>query len=106
MQEIIRRSTSNDWFEYPAGSRLHYFRFPTRYRLQARDGTSVFFKDRGPTLMHRQPDLGPEEQEVLRTKILKFIKKGYIIPPRAGQVKSLIKYFAVPKGVLEGVTLD
>jgi hypothetical protein len=106
MQEIVRRSTGNDWFEYPAGSRLHYFRFPIRYQFQARDGTSIFFKDRGPTLMRCQPNLGPEEWEVLRTKILKFIKKGYIVPPRAGQVKSLIKYFSVPKGVLEGVTLD
>ena len=67
---------------------------------------SVFFKDRDPTLMRRQLDLGPEEWEVLHTKILKFIKKGYIVPPHAGQVKSLIKYFAVPKGVLKGVTLD
>ena len=57
-------------------------------------------------MIRQQPDLGPEEREVLRTKILKFIKKGYIVPPCAGQVKSLIKYSAVPKGVLEGVTLD
>lgn len=106
LQEIMRRAANNDWFEYPAGSRLHYFRFPSRYQRAARDGVRVFFQDEGPSLMRRQPDLGPEEREVLHKKILKFIKKGYIVPPRAGQVKSLMKYFAVPKGVLEGVTLD
>jgi len=106
LQEIMRRAANNDWFEYPAGSRLHYFRFPSRYQRAARDGVRVFFQDEGPSSMRRQPDLGPEEREVLHKKILKFIKKGYIVPPRSGQVKSLMKYFAVPKGVLEGVTLD
>ena len=56
--------------------------------------------------MHWQPYLGPEEREILCTKILKFIKKGYIVPPCAGQVKSLVNCFAAPKGVLKGVTLD
>ncbi len=35
IQEIIWRATQNDWFEYPGGSWLHYFRFPSRYQSQA-----------------------------------------------------------------------
>jgi hypothetical protein len=31
MREILWRATANDWFEYPAGSRLLFFRFPPRY---------------------------------------------------------------------------
>jgi hypothetical protein len=50
---------------------------------------------------------GPDEQDVIRSKIQKFIKKGYIVPPPGpGEVKSLIKYFAVPKGVLDGDVQD
>jgi hypothetical protein len=107
MQEIVDRAADNDWFEYPVGSQLHYFRFPECYCLQAQYGVSVFFKDSGPTLMRQQPPLlGPSKRNVLKSKILKFIMKGYIVPPEPGQVKSLIKYFAVPKGVLDGVIQD
>jgi hypothetical protein len=107
MREIIRQAADNDWFEYPAESWLHYFHFPERYCLQACNGVAVFFKNNGPTLMQQQLRLsGLDEQDVLKSKILKFIKKGYIIPLEPGQVKSLIKYFAVPKGILDSVVQD
>ncbi len=103
----MKQAADNDWFEYPAGSQLHYFCFPERYRLQARDGVTVFFKDKGPTQMRQQPrQSGPEERDVLKSKISKFIKKGYIVPLEPGQIKSLIKYFAVPKGILDSVVQD
>ncbi len=38
MQEIVWRASNNNWFEYPSGSRLHFFRFPTKYRTLARRG--------------------------------------------------------------------
>jgi hypothetical protein len=64
-----------------------------------------YFKDAGPTFMKAQPPLKTNEKEVLSKEILKFIKKGYIAPPE-NKIRSLIKYFAVPKGVLEGVVQD
>ncbi len=107
LQEIVSRAANNDWLEYPEGFRLHYFRFPAQYRLQARDGINVFFLDKGPSSMWRQPRLsGPDERDVIRSKVRKFIKKGYIVSPPRGGVKSLIMYFAVPKGVLDGVVQD
>ena len=42
---------------------------------------------------------------MLRKKIKKMIDKGYIAPSTR-RIQSLIKYFAVPKGVLEGVVQD
>ncbi len=39
-------------------------------------------------------------------KIVTFIKKGYIVPPGQEKLKPLIKYFAVPKGVLDGKIQD
>jgi hypothetical protein len=50
--------------------------------------------------------MGPEEREVLQRKITKQIGKGYIAGPQNRQHKSVIKYFAVPKGVVEGVAQD
>jgi hypothetical protein len=52
-----------------------------------------------------RPSLKEYKKEVIRGKVRKFIKKGYVSPPE-GKVKSLIKYFAVPKGVLERVVQD
>jgi hypothetical protein len=107
MHEIMKRAADNDWFEYPAGLRLHYFCFLERYCLQACNEVTIFFKDEGSTQMRQQPHLsGPDKQDVLKSKISKFIKKGYIIPLEPGQIKSLIKYFAVPKGILDGVAQD
>jgi hypothetical protein len=107
MRGIMKQAADNDWFEYPPGSRLHYFRFLDCYCFQACNRVTVFFKDEGPMQMRQQPRLsGPDERDMLKSKISKFIKKGYIVPPEPSQIKSLIKYFAVPKGILDGVVQD
>ncbi len=103
--KIMWRATENDWFEYPLGLRLLYFRFPTRYRTQRLSGVKVNFIKEGPRSRRPQPPLGMDKKSVLRKKIIKFVEKGYIacVP---GQVGSLIEYFAIPKGVINGVVQD
>lgn len=97
MQEIIWRSSNNEWFEYPCGSRLHFFRFPKQYRAVARDGVPNFFSSPGPTKKCPQPQPSAEAQVVLREKVAKMVKKRYIVAPEF-KLASLIKHFAVPKG--------
>jgi hypothetical protein len=46
-----------------------------------------------------------DTRQVLRKKIKKMIDKEYIAPS-AKRIQSLIKYFAVPKGVVDGVVQD
>jgi hypothetical protein len=98
MREIVWRAANNDWFEYPMGSRLQYFRFPIKYQILARDGVPTFFLQPGPSQRLPQLNPTPEAKVVLRDKLSKMIKKAYIAPPEA-KLRSLIKYFAVPKGV-------
>lgn len=85
--------------------------------MQALEGVRVWFNQPGPTSKRAQPSLGPEEQEVLQRKITKLIDKGYLGPseednrrrkslPGLRGYKSVIKYFAVPKGRLDGVVQD
>jgi hypothetical protein len=94
----VWHAANNDWFEYPGGSCLHYFRFPSHYHLQARDGVNVFFVNQGPSTKGWQPRLsGPDEQDVIRSKARKFIKKGYIAPPGPEEVKSLINILQFPR---------
>jgi hypothetical protein len=46
-----------------------------------------------------------EAHLVLRQKIKKCINKGYIAPSQQ-RIKSLIKYFAVPKGIVDNIVQD
>jgi hypothetical protein len=66
--------------------------------MQAKQGVKVMFTCKGPSAKQRQPPLMPDKKEVLRKKIKKFVERKYIVPP-AGKITSLIKYFAVPKGL-------
>jgi hypothetical protein len=56
------------------------------------------FTDKRPSLRRQQSSLKPDEKEVLRKKIKKFVEQKYIAPPTS-RIKSLIKYFTVPKGL-------
>ena len=105
MQDILWRVSGNTWFEYPAGSRLLFFRFPAKYRMEARDGVPPYFTKEGPTSMRAQKPMSPEETAVLRDKILKVIKKRYIKVPEE-RLRSVISYFGVPKGVVDGIIQD
>jgi hypothetical protein len=96
--KILWRATENDWFEYLLGSRLLYFGFPYQYRTQALSGVKVNFIKEGPPL-------GVDEKEVFKKKIVKFVAKRYIAPI-LGRVLSLIKYFAIPKGIINGIVQD
>ena len=98
MREIVTRGAHNEWFEYPAGSRVHYFRFPVKYRNLARDGIPVFFMAPGPTSFKAQPPMQDAEKGVLKEKLLTMWRKRYIDVPSC-RLNSAIMYFAVPKGV-------
>ena len=55
--------------------------------------------------MEKQPQMKEDARQVLRKKIKKMIDKGYIAPPTK-KIQSLIRYFAVPKGVVDDVVQD
>ena len=91
IRDILWRASGNTWFKYPMGSRLLYFRFPEKYRMEARDGVPPYFTEKGPTSMRAQKPMSPEETAVLRDKILKVIKKRYITVPEE-RLRSVISY--------------
>lgn len=95
----------SDWFEYPVGSSLNFFRFPARYQNIAKEGVPVSFTQPGPTSMKAQPKMEEDARIVLADKISKVLRKRYIDEPN-DRLRSLMAYFGVPKGVLEGVVQD
>ena len=59
---------------------------------------SVFFEMPGPSTREAQPPIPDQEiQKQVRAKIEKVLKRRYLLSTGL-HVKSLIKYFAVPKG--------
>ena len=97
VSDIMWRAFNADWFEYPVGSRLHFMRFPEKYRNLARDGVPVFFEQEGPTQKRPQRDMPEDAKAVLREKLTNVIGKKYLDVPE-NMIESLIQYFAVPKG--------
>ena len=63
------------------------------------------FTNKGPTSRRLQPPLQPDEKQVLRKKVKKYLERKYITPYQ-GRIHSLIKYFAVPKGIIDGKVQD
>jgi hypothetical protein len=92
--EILWQAANNDWFEYPMGSGLLHFCFPTRYQTQAMSGVGVYYTKKSPTAKRLQPPLGNDKKTVLLKKIQKFMEKEYILPVE-GQIGSSV--FCHPK---------
>ena len=85
-----------DWFEWGKGSTLFFWRWQHEYRSFVRDGLPYWVH--GPKPRSKRPQ--PEEPdqctiEKIREKIGKVRERSYIAP---GFVKSLIRFFTVPKG--------
>jgi len=104
-RDIVWRCCHNSWFEYPSGSRVMFHRLPKRYRKLGRDGVKVYFVGPPPSRKKSQPIVPPDETAILRGKIEKMIQRRYLVPPNK-MLSSLIFYFGVPKGILEGVVQD
>ena len=96
--QMLWHAGQTDWFEYHAGSRLKHFRFPRYYRKLAQDGVPVYFETPGPSTKEAQPPISdPGRRAKVREKLEKVLRRRYML--HAGlPLKSLIKYFDVPKG--------
>jgi hypothetical protein len=95
---ILWHATHTNWFEFHASLRLVHLRFLIRYCEMARDGVPVFFERPGPMTLEVQPPMADEKtRTIAKDKILKIIMQRYLLTMDI-KVKSLFKYFMVPKG--------
>lgn len=95
-QELLEKIGDATWWEWKGGSVLFYWRWPKGYRARAKHGLQVCFTDKKPTTLARQKKEKDEEQRrKIQEKVSKVLKRRYL---GVGAVKSLISFFAVPKG--------
>jgi len=94
--DCLRRGRRSSWWEWSAGSRPFFWRWPHEYLSTIRDGMPIWERDTLPrwTVPQRAaPD--PDMNEAMTKKLHNARGKGYIIP---GTVKSLTSLFSVKKG--------
>ena len=98
-RDAIRRAGLSSWWEWDAGSTLFFWRWPTEYKKDVRDGLEVCVEGQLPEYWARQrwPE-DEREREQLRKKLHKPVSKDYIT---RGFVKSLTSFFAVLKGLTD-----
>ncbi len=95
---MLWHATHMSWFDYHAGSRLVHLRFPTCFRAMAWDGVPIWFEWLGPTTREAQPTISNTEiRAKAKEKKSKVLRRRYLVMTGM-TIKSLIKYFAVPKG--------
>jgi hypothetical protein len=95
-RDCLFRATHATWWGWSLGSTPFFWRWPPSCRELIRDGHPPWFTKEPPQFIQpqrRDPD--PEVAKNITAKLENVTKKGYIRP---GDVKSLTKYFAVPKG--------
>jgi hypothetical protein len=95
-RDCINRCCHATWWEWTEGSRPHFWRWSTEYRLTIRDGLPPWFKMPLPRWLIPQrlePNLAL--RKAMKEKLGKVRRMGYLAQ---GEVKSLTSFFAVPKG--------
>lgn len=93
--EVISKLSNSSWWEWDTGSALYFWRWGEQQQL-ARDGMRPFLSGELPSNKRKGRTLIDDENIGLITdKLATILKRGYI---QRGHVKSLIDFFAVPKG--------
>ena len=96
--DSIVRCINSTWWEWKDGSTCHFWRWPKEVMMFIRDGFPVYVEKKLPEYKMKQrfQGLNSDQLKALEQKIHKVINRRYL---SEGYVKSLINYFAVPKGL-------
>jgi hypothetical protein len=96
VRECVTRSANSTWFDWADGSRLYFWRWPDKWRKEARDGKVAWRKRIPPRKKFtRMLSMDGDIAAKVRSKIAKYIDRRYIM---AGAVLLSMFYFWVMKG--------
>ena len=94
--EAVHRAANSSFWDWDAGSSLFFWRWPTDFVKEARDGTKVNITGKLPRYKSKQQWPKDENiKEKMMAKWIKIIRRKYVQP---GQVVSLTGSFPVAKG--------
>jgi hypothetical protein len=96
-QDCMRRCADAEWWEWSDGSRLLFWRWPVRWRTEARDGAKGFHlgtprpRRHFPPIPVKEPWIIAKDLE----KLEKLLRRRYVVP---GKFVLAVPRFPVPKG--------
>ena len=95
--ECLYYACNASFWEWDLGSRPFFWRWSPEFQKQARDGVPIYWVPEALPTSRKSPSLGKDARVIslMKAKVLKVMLRGYL---KIGLVKSLINYFAVPKG--------
>ena len=99
-RDCIRRAARSTWWDWPAGSRPFFWRWPKEYWESSRDGRKNYIRDKLPINSVPQTPVQVEFRDRVKSKVISVLDKGYIKPN--SNVKSLTHFFQVPKTWKDG----
>jgi hypothetical protein len=96
-RDFVQRICDSSWWNWDGGSTLFFWRWPSEFRTQMRDGIPLWF-DSTLAPSYRRPqraEKNPTLKARVKEKLDKVLKRRYF---EVGLVKSLTTFFGVPKG--------
>jgi len=96
-RDCLCRAAHSSWWEWTAGSRPMFWRWPLDSQADMRDGMMVFFICKEPRYLKRQQKhRDPHTKKLVEEKLQKVIDRGYLDNDQV--IVSLTSYFPVEKG--------
>jgi len=97
--DCLRRARNSTWFEWGDGSRLFFWRWPTDFWREARDGHPIrHYSLPRPRHYTRTVQVEDWMQDKMNTKLRKFFRRRYLVPMPKHLIRVFIVYFPVKKG--------
>ena len=94
----LRQYMHSSYMKWDGGSSLLFWRWPESSRETARDGIPPYIYNSLPTNQPKTRPISAEHEDLVLSKILVCIQKGYIILTSDILIRNYIDYFAVAKG--------
>jgi hypothetical protein len=96
VRECVQRCADSSWWEWSDGSRLLFWRWPSKWRNEARDGAKGHHTGNPkPRLNYLQVPMTEDIARQDHQKLEKLLRRRYIT---CGPCKNTVPRFAVPKG--------
>lgn len=100
-REVLSSYCNSSFFGWDKGSTLIFWRWPTPFQEIARDGIPPYHLDHWPNNHNSPKRIKPEDKPLLFEKFETYLSKGYLKVISSNDIKSVIDYFYVPKGLTD-----
>ena len=104
IHDCIRRCKATNYWQWPRGSRIHFWKFSSEFRDDMRDGVPFFHLGKAPTgMVHNLPAPSREAEVEARKKVFSLKFQWYL---ERGHVSLVVPRFSVVKIMIDGIVVE